>query len=511
MEAKHSRVFLITFIGILVGMIWPALWNRSPFYFPDTRTYIRSADAPINRLTKIRTEWTALDTSKAPTPVVPSKNAMDSAANDRFHNLSEMTKRGILLGRSPYYGLLLYVGTLTGGFWLTILLQSALALLVVYLSVRTFELPIWPTLPLVALGLCAFSDLPFFTSYLMPDLFAGIAIIACGLLIGVSEYRTPSEYGLLLLLLTAAMLCHDSCLIISLVMLALAAVDAALRRSFRNWRGIVVILLAVAFSMVGQSVVVYGIERVTHEAPLRLPFLSARLVADGPGTNFLRATCPDSRFVLCEYVSEFPLPHKEFLFGRGSGHSVFDNASYKRREEISKEQSRFVLAVFRYDPMGVIRSASHNFVQQLTDFGLSDFSYPDDRGMKEFFPEPAGHQMLSSRSYQGTLDISIVTRGVYLSAILCCGFLAVVWRGAWGWRQTRNKYRRIVLWVVIGIVINAAVCGCLSGVDSRYQARVIWLLPLVCLLCGCHFARSYREVAGFYAEANTLDSSSSRS
>jgi hypothetical protein len=42
--------------------------------------------------------------------------------------------------------------------------------------------------------------------------------------------------------------------------------------------------------------------------------------------------------------------------------------------------------------------------------------------------------------------------------------------------------RGIFLWICAGILINAFVCGALSGSFSRYQARVVWLLPLVAIV-----------------------------
>jgi len=40
----------------------------------------------------------------------------------------------------------------------------------------------------------------------------------------------------------------------------------------------------------------------------------------------------------------------------------------------------------------------------------------------------------------------------------------------------------IIIWTVIGILVNAAVCGILSGPHDRYAARVAWLLPFAALL-----------------------------
>jgi hypothetical protein len=40
----------------------------------------------------------------------------------------------------------------------------------------------------------------------------------------------------------------------------------------------------------------------------------------------------------------------------------------------------------------------------------------------------------------------------------------------------------IIIWTVTGILVNAAVCGILSGPHDRYAARVAWLLPFSALL-----------------------------
>jgi hypothetical protein len=40
----------------------------------------------------------------------------------------------------------------------------------------------------------------------------------------------------------------------------------------------------------------------------------------------------------------------------------------------------------------------------------------------------------------------------------------------------------LVLAVLVGVTVNAAVTGALSGPHDRYQARIAWLLPLAGLL-----------------------------
>jgi hypothetical protein len=41
---------------------------------------------------------------------------------------------------------------------------------------------------------------------------------------------------------------------------------------------------------------------------------------------------------------------------------------------------------------------------------------------------------------------------------------------------------RIVVWIAIGIVMDAFICGALSGPHIRYSERVQWLIPLGAML-----------------------------
>jgi hypothetical protein len=39
----------------------------------------------------------------------------------------------------------------------------------------------------------------------------------------------------------------------------------------------------------------------------------------------------------------------------------------------------------------------------------------------------------------------------------------------------------VVLFVLAALLLNAFVCGALSGPYARYQARIVWLVPLLAL------------------------------
>jgi hypothetical protein len=51
----------------------------------------------------------------------------------------------------------------------------------------------------------------------------------------------------------------------------------------------------------------------------------------------------------------------------------------------------------------------------------------------------------------------------------------------WCFPVLRSEQRAMLLLVVAGIIGNAIICAVFSGVTDRYQGRVIWVLPLVCM------------------------------
>jgi hypothetical protein len=65
---------------------------------------------------------------------------------------------------------------------------------------------------------------------------------------------------------------------------------------------------------------------------------------------------------------------------------------------------------------------------------------------------------------------------VIASLIVMAAFLPYVWR--------HRPIRILGIGVVIisTVIANALVTGVLSGVETRYQSRVIWLLPLLAAL-----------------------------
>ena len=510
MQAGKSLLRAGALLGVAFVFLWPALENLGPFYMSDTRTYIRTADAAVHKLTGHATVWTAPDApepaaSSAPDSAPNADLALHDVGEAHTRSLAEISKKGILLGRSPFYGMLLYAGVADGVFLLSMLLQALMVLVAVGLLLRALRIPVWPHLVWVGLALCVTSTAPFYCCFLMPDLVAGIAVLACAVLLVAGGNIARAELVSWYLLLSFALLCHDSCLLIVFSMLALrvaADLIAYLRKrgpAWSNRRGLSVILLALVTAYMGQSLVAYGAGKVAGRPALRLPFLSARLIEDGPGSNYLHTHCPQSGFALCAYVDEFPLTDGVFLFGTGPGYGVFEIAPYETRRAISQEQVRFLLAVVRYDPWGVIKAAARNSLMQLFDFKLSEyFKYKQATNdmFRRTYPLPVTQQIEASAAYRGVIPTALYSAIIYIFVVAALGWCAFALRGH---EPTRSALRSILLWICAGILINAFVCGALSAPTSRNGARVVWLLPLVAIVS--LVGRRQRKRAGGEANA----------
>ena len=265
----RSAAGLVVLIG---AFVWPALFNGQPFFFPDTTAYIRGADAGIQSAFNHKSSWS----------LVPEAG----------RSVSSIADKTVLTGRSPYYGALLYIGDLAGGFWLTVVLQALDVASAIGLALRATRMPLWPPMFVILACIAAATTAPFFVSLLMPDVFAGVAILTASVLLSVRQRLARRDYILAFVLLLAASVFHDSHVLILFALLAMAAVYNLFIRSWRNWVGLTIVALALVIATLAQSILSMTVQHVVGAPPLRPPFLMARTIEDGPGYRYILATCP---------------------------------------------------------------------------------------------------------------------------------------------------------------------------------------------------------------------------
>jgi hypothetical protein len=473
MLALKSLVF-----ALLLGMmIWPAFYNEQPFFFPDTTAYIRAADLGVQSLTHHTTPWSVSAEDK-------DGGGQDSADDSGTKRVNSVKDKTVFSGRSPYYGVLLYLGEVTGGFWISITLQALALLVALAWALRALELPTWPHLLWIGIVIATTTSASFFASFLMPDVFAALTILGCSVLIGLPRRLSTVDYSIWLLLLAASLMFHDSHTLIAATLLLLGFTWNLLTRRWSNWRGLGFIGFALLLAACAQLVFVFTVQRVVGASPLRLPFLMARVIEDGPGYRFLRDTCPGSGFQVCDYVDRLPMSSSEFLWGSEMNRGVFAQSSPEVRRALSAEQVGFLLAVIEYDPIGQMSASLRNIGLQLSALRLRDFEYDEEEKRVFAIKIPVEYldTLRRSAAYRHALPLGFFSSVILVTFIFGGAFSTYMLLSPRLRQSLTAEARSVCAWVIVGILVNAAVCGVLSGPHSRYALRVAWLLPLIAFL-----------------------------
>ncbi|MEY4712953.1 MAG: hypothetical protein RIS88_2403 [Pseudomonadota bacterium] len=453
----------------------PALWNRLPFFYPDTPTYLRGAGMVVDPL------------AARISPQAGNGQVPDAATPQASRGLTSLDDKVVLAGRSVYYGGLLDAGQRAGSLWLAVAAQALCVASVLHLLM----VRLWRLRPAAFLGTTAVlalaTPLAVYTGLLMPDVFAGLAVLSPATLSVYWRQLAWPERSLLAGVLLFGLLAHASHVAVAAVLLALAL---ALRAWNPRWQG----LSAPALSLAGACVVLaiaaewafaLGVHKALGHPPLRLPYPSARLIEMGPGTELLRARCPEAGYALCAYRANYPTAWDAFLFSPDPARGTFALADADTKRRIVAQQWRFVGEVIAHDPLGVLRGWLADLGRQLVAFRVDIWSFgPSQLAMYEGrVPASTLAAMQASRGFNAPAYNRALTAMTYASTVasLLLGLWWALRRRAGAPARVPQRLEQVALLTIAGVVANALVCATAASWLDRFQSRVIWLLPFLAL------------------------------
>jgi putative flippase GtrA len=486
---------VIALFLLLMASAWVALVNGQPLFMADTTAYVRGPDFAVVYFLgpKFATSWTQKQTLQAAESssrqVTPESPAHKVSLNSPFD-------KAVLAGRSIYYGALLYIGHLTSYFWLSVFAQAAIFLYLSYtLTVKCLRLSFF-TFACVTLTALIATPVSFFISFLMPDVFASFLVFGTIIIAAFWNALELRDKIFVSAITCFSALAHTSHLLL-LICLSLAFAGAVffVERKAMMF-GSVPKRAAVLFALVlvgisGELVFSYATRHTIGADPVRPPFLMARLVADGPGYQFLQKNCATKPYAVCKYIDRLPTPADTFLWSADPKTGVFNVADLATRRTLSAEQVSFVFDVFRSNPIGVIASATRNAIRQLLTVGLNEF-FTDQQQIQDFKGK------LPVSYFSGLLRSRIIFRdrilrpmnAWYSSIYLLSTIFLVLTLALWPLIRTQKRFDvfatpqwlYIVSITLMAIVFNAAICGALSQPAPRYQARISWICLFVLTL-----------------------------
>lgn len=441
MFVRHSPYLNLVYSLLTVGLAtfflsWVALLNGFPLVFSDSGTY--------------------LDTALS------------------FSNLP--------LDRPIFYSFFLLPLHGTLSLWPIVFFQNLIFLYVLYLTMRTMLGTVRRTyFLLVTLALAIFSSLPWQSGQIMADFYTPIVVLLCFLLGMCHDKLSRIETSLCCLGLTGMITFHLTHLPLAI---GLTVVLVLVNLLPFNRHLLTIKMLAMLVGSIFTAVCLLASVHLLHRgeltlAPMSNDFLIGRFIADGPIKKYLAEHCGEKHYVLCDYQDELPTSPESYIWKSDSLLRKTGGTEKTRSE--SRELIRASLKTY---PLWHLKNAWKAIQQQLVTFDTGGLNpYLGDTliytVIQKYFPAmtPSYETSLQSTGKLKNPTIRPLHRGsTYVSLVIAC-----IWAIVAIHRRDGPWFGLFVL-VLTSLVLNAALCGVLSGVHDRFQNRLIWLVQLVALL-----------------------------
>ena len=253
------------------------------------------------------------------------------------------------------------------------------------------------------------------------------------------------------------------------------------------------------------------------------PFLFARVLADGPGRDYLHMACAKDNnvYAACFFAKNINSHSTEnlILWSNRRNLGVFNIANRATRVRLEDEEPHFVLGVLEHEPLDELGAALGNWGRQLIYFEVDDpLRNPAAFLLGRYWPTTALPKLIPNfdacrppRSCRP--PFAPQSLAWWHGSVLVASLLFLVWRfsrrdvrSAFSFRglKRNDEAARVLATVallLIVVALNAAVCGMLSGPFARYQARLVWLTPLAAGLTICALPMSLAWAADFARRA----------
>jgi hypothetical protein len=391
--------------------------------------------------------------------------------------------------RPGAYGLLL-TASAPFDFWPALVVQAAFTVWILALTLRLHKLGGRPGL-LVALCfvLACATTLPWLTSILLTDIFAGLSVLALHFLVMRADALSRSERLTLFALVAFAAATHSATFVV-LLGLALAAVLAHwLWRDMVPRSGAMRALIAIALGIALTLAANFAVTGRIAWTPGGIALSFGRMLQDGIVSRYLRDHCPDPALKLCVYRTQLPRDADEWFWGS----DLFDQLG--RFAGLDKEMEKIALGALREYPGMQIKAAVVAAARQLvfvaSGEGVLRTIWHTYAIIDRYTPQAAPAMHAARQQTQG-IDFTAINRlhrPVAYAAMLMLPLIVF-----FAWRRRRfDDVAALAGTVMLALLANAAVCGILSNPHDRYGARMVWLAVLAAGLWWIGFVADRRS------------------
>jgi hypothetical protein len=417
----------LTFMLVVALLMAPALWNGFPLVYYDSEDYVEMAFSFQPIVWRIMT-----------------------------------------------YGMLCSVARFFGTLWAMPMLHAILVTWVLHEAVMGF-IGRWRHVVFLGVGLALalFTGLPWVSSQLLADVFAGTAVLGIAALAfgeGLQRWRRIA-----LTVITAIAICvHMSHVGVSagllIVLVLMWGLSRVLLRMPRPKLGLSALAIVTGILLVPTTHYFVMGRFVFSEAGQVLQL--ALFVQNGIAKKYLDEVCPTGvQLEMCDHKDELPRTADEFLWGD----SPFDEMGGWKA--LHDEAGVIVSGAIRTFPLLVLEAATDNFLEQIDSIDSGEDLVPMTwhfvRTMLQRYPNEFKEFRFARQQRRPALNFAPLNGfqiPINQAAELITLVLLVV-----AWRRRDRTTTGLAILVTAAIIGNAFICGSLSNPHDRYQNRVVWL------------------------------------
>ncbi|MBW4708907.1 hypothetical protein KX928_14050 [Roseobacter sp. YSTF-M11] len=471
MKTKTDAAPLFSLGGVFVAfcvavlLCWPNFVTGGIFTFSDTSSYIRGGERIWGVLTDalMPAEKTVVSGGQTP-QAAPSSLSVDA-------------KGGSTVGRSFVYSLFSYVLLKLSGPTGIALAQGTIIVVTFLALVDRAALQSRRIMLAGAGVVVVLTTLPWHAVYLMPDVFGSVIIIFGAILVSTfNDLSTLQKTGLTVLAAAATATHYGNVPLMAGV--GFSGLFWLLLTRRLRLSAVIAVVCAVSFSPVVNVAASSMFLKTPSAAPMRLPILLARSLADGPANWYLEAECETSHFAMCEaFGDNVPDSIRDLLWAKDGVQSL----SPELVSRIRAEEFELLQQVFLRYPVEQTASLSRNTLKQLVTFGTGLVFSSDglDARFRPIKPsDPFGNDLRRAAE-----PVVIFVAGTSFLALLALALTG---------KLTRSQ-RRMFVAICYGLFFNAAVFGGLSAPVDRYQARIMWIVPAFLVVVIAHLNTARRD------------------
>ena len=457
-------------------LLWPLILFGRPSYISDSASYLKGG--------KVAVEFVASKLSPS-SPEVPTSSAGPSAAKASNSPGAPGFREAATGARSVNYSVAAYLLRWPGiDMTALALVQILCAAFIGAVTLGVLGVVTWGRFLAVGAILAFATPLALSCAFVVPDVFSGF-VIATLILMALFLDRLSVGARLVTGGITAfAVTAHPSIPPLALGMAILGLVIMLVSRRFGLVRprwGWAWMIVPPALGLIANTAIGYVAFGEVSVAAKRFPTALTRSVVDGPARWYLEKHCATEHYAVCEvFGTQIPSTINDFLFYKWG---LNGRATPEQMDRIRAEEAEIVMKAALEYPGYEAYNLSRNILRQLFryDLGKSRFKEElalDANGVPEL--------VLSNRQAQPVMVAVAMLNNIVL--ILCIAWAVL------NWKRPDNRERFTVFLVIAGLVGNATIVVAFSSLASRYQARVIWVLPLFLLgMAAAHYRNNGRR------------------